>query len=156
MTDARFEPSYTADERTLLNNMLDFHRDAIVRKADGLYRDALRASPVPSAINLMGLIHHQAAVHDEEYSAGCSFFLRRLVSIQHGMEQRNIQGRCLARRSWQTEYSRPTLLCDTPHQASLPWEWRKAVQLRKKRVEVRKVHESCFYPNSGRQRPNPT
>ena len=50
--------------------MLEFHRDALIRKSDGLDEDALRRSPVPSGTNLMGLLHHLTRT-EEWWFEGC-------------------------------------------------------------------------------------
>jgi Protein of unknown function (DUF664) len=58
MTVDRFGPLFAADERHLLEEVLDFHRDALIRKTQGLDDVALRRSPVDSGVNLMGLVFH--------------------------------------------------------------------------------------------------
>jgi len=42
----------------MLGAMLDFHRDALIRKTQGLDDGQLRHSYVPSGINLLGLVYH--------------------------------------------------------------------------------------------------
>jgi uncharacterized damage-inducible protein DinB len=66
----RYGPLFAADERATLTAMLDFHRDALIRKTSGLGGDALRQSPVPSGINLMGLLHHLTRT-EEWWFEGC-------------------------------------------------------------------------------------
>ncbi|WFE31403.1 DinB family protein [Micromonospora sp. WMMD975] len=62
-SDRRFALPPTADERTLLDAFLDFQRDALVRKCDGLSDEQLRSRPVPSsALSLLGLVRHLATV----------------------------------------------------------------------------------------------
>ncbi|WFE41575.1 DinB family protein [Micromonospora sp. WMMD998] len=62
-SDRRFALPPDADERTLLDAFLDFQRDALVRKCDGLSDEQLRARPVPSsALSLLGLVRHLATV----------------------------------------------------------------------------------------------
>lgn len=57
MTADRFAV-LAADERAMLDAMLDFHRDALIRKTSGLHESALRQSPVPSGSSLLGLVYH--------------------------------------------------------------------------------------------------
>lgn len=59
----RYESIWTStDERTQLDVMLDFHRDAVVRKVTGLDETEAAASPVASGASLLGLIVHLARV----------------------------------------------------------------------------------------------
>lgn len=51
-------PPYDADERTLLDGWLDFHRAAVVRKVAGLSDQAARRSLVPSLTTVAGLVKH--------------------------------------------------------------------------------------------------
>ncbi|MFG1674767.1 DinB family protein [Micromonospora sp. NPDC049282] len=63
LSDRRFALSSTADERTLLDTFLDFQRDALVRKCEGLSDEQLRSRPVPSSgLSLIGLVRHLATV----------------------------------------------------------------------------------------------
>jgi uncharacterized damage-inducible protein DinB len=57
MADVR-TPFPIADERTTLVEFLDYLRDAIVRKTEGLDEEALRHSPVASGTSLLGLVKH--------------------------------------------------------------------------------------------------
>lgn len=59
----RTDPPVTGPEREMLRAFLDFHRDTLALKVDGLSEDQLRlqASP-PSALSLLGLIRHMAEV----------------------------------------------------------------------------------------------
>ncbi|WP_343445829.1 DinB family protein [Micromonospora schwarzwaldensis] len=62
-TDRRFALPPTADERTLLDTFLEFQRDALVRKCEGLSDEQLRSRPVPSSrLSLLGLVRHLATV----------------------------------------------------------------------------------------------
>jgi uncharacterized damage-inducible protein DinB len=70
MTVDRFEPLFAADERRMLEAVLDFHRDALIRKTDGLDDIVLRRSPVQSGINLMGLLYHLTRA-EEWWFEGC-------------------------------------------------------------------------------------
>ncbi|PWI46111.1 DinB family protein [Streptomyces sp. ICBB 8177] len=55
----RTDPPTTADERTTLESWLDFHRDTLALKCEGLSADQLRtASTPPSGLTLLGLVRH--------------------------------------------------------------------------------------------------
>ncbi len=69
MSDPRYEV-LAVGERDMLEAVLDFHRDALVRKTSNLGEDQLRASPVPSGTNLIGLVHHLTRV-EEWWFEGC-------------------------------------------------------------------------------------
>ncbi len=59
----RVEPEVDSDERTMLVEFLDYYRETLLRKVDGLSdADALRAAAPPSTLNLMGLTRHMADV----------------------------------------------------------------------------------------------
>lgn len=63
MTAERLEPSTTADERTMLEGWLDYHRQTLARKCEGLTDAQLRTASVqPSELSLMGLVRHMAEV----------------------------------------------------------------------------------------------
>ncbi|GGY31123.1 DinB family protein [Streptomyces djakartensis] len=63
MTNERRMPSTTADERTMLEGWLEFHRQTLARKCEGLGDEQLRfASAEPSPLSLMGLVRHMADV----------------------------------------------------------------------------------------------
>jgi hypothetical protein len=52
---------YVADERTLLEAYLDYHRGTLLWKIDGLTGEQLaRATVEPSGLTLLGLIRHMA------------------------------------------------------------------------------------------------
>ncbi len=59
----RLDPPLVADERTMLDAWLDYHRDTLMMKCDGLGADDLkrRACP-PSSLSLLGLVRHMAEV----------------------------------------------------------------------------------------------
>ncbi|MDG4823557.1 DinB family protein [Asanoa sp. WMMD1127] len=60
--ERRSEP-YVADERTMLQGWLDWHRDTLLWKCAGLTGEQLCAQPVaPSTLSLLGLVRHMAAV----------------------------------------------------------------------------------------------
>ena len=55
----RAEPPIDGDERTMLVGWLDFHRETLVMKVEGVSADQFAARPVPgSATSLMGLVRH--------------------------------------------------------------------------------------------------
>ncbi|MZF87961.1 DinB family protein [Streptomyces sp. SID5643] len=63
MTNERQEPSTTADERTMLEGWLDYHRQTLAWKCEGLTDAQLRTTAVePSELSLMGLVRHMAEV----------------------------------------------------------------------------------------------
>lgn len=63
MTIERREPAQNADDRTMLEGWLDYHRQTLAWKCEGLTDDQLRtASVAPSELSLMGLVRHMAEV----------------------------------------------------------------------------------------------
>ncbi|MGW3957559.1 DinB family protein [Streptomyces sp. NPDC004752] len=63
MTNDRREPALNADERTMLEGWLDYHRETLAVKCAGLTDAQLRtASVAPSDLSLMGLVRHMAEV----------------------------------------------------------------------------------------------
>ncbi|WP_371581821.1 DinB family protein [Streptomyces sp. NBC_01314] len=63
MTIQRTEPSVTAGERTMLEGWLDYHRETLAFKCEGLDDARLRTAPVPpSELSLLGLVRHMAEV----------------------------------------------------------------------------------------------
>ncbi|KOG16674.1 DinB family protein [Streptomyces viridochromogenes] len=63
MTIERLEPSTTADERTMLEGWLNYHRQTLAWKCEGLTDAQLRTASVePSELTLMGLVRHMAEV----------------------------------------------------------------------------------------------
>ncbi|GAA2456282.1 DinB family protein [Streptomyces glaucus] len=63
MTTERREPAGNAAERPLLEGWLDYHRQTLAWKCEGLTDDQLRtASVAPSELSLMGLVRHMAEV----------------------------------------------------------------------------------------------
>ncbi|MFE0477698.1 DinB family protein [Streptomyces sp. NPDC058947] len=63
MTTERRIPATTADERTMLEGWLEFHRQTLAWKCEGLSDEQLRtASAAPSELSLMGLVRHMADV----------------------------------------------------------------------------------------------
>lgn len=64
---------YTGSEKESLHTSLDLHRDAVLRKLEGLDDEQVRRSMTPTGTNLLGLVKHLAAV---EYGWFCSTFGR--------------------------------------------------------------------------------
>jgi uncharacterized damage-inducible protein DinB len=63
MPDERVDPPYRADERTMLEAWLDWHRGTLATKCDGLTAEQLRLRSVePSSLSLLGLVRHMADV----------------------------------------------------------------------------------------------
>ncbi|WP_405875053.1 MULTISPECIES: DinB family protein [unclassified Streptomyces] len=61
MTTERREPATDADERTMLEGWLDYHRQTLALKCEGLTDAQLRTASVPpSSLSLMGLVRHLA------------------------------------------------------------------------------------------------
>ena len=55
-------PETLTDPRVLLTGYLDYYRDALLRKLDGMPDDALRTSRLPSGWTPLGLLKHLAYV----------------------------------------------------------------------------------------------
>jgi uncharacterized damage-inducible protein DinB len=55
-------PRESTDERTMLNAFLDYLRDRMIAKLDGLDEEQARRSLVPSGTSLLGLVKHLAVV----------------------------------------------------------------------------------------------
>ena len=63
MTDTRTEPPHQGDERTILTSFLDYHRDTLMWKCEGLTESQLRERAVPpSSLSLLGLVRHLTEV----------------------------------------------------------------------------------------------
>jgi len=63
MTVERCEPAQNADERAMLEGWLDYHRQTLALKCEGLTDAQLRTASVePSELSLMGLVRHMAEV----------------------------------------------------------------------------------------------
>jgi uncharacterized damage-inducible protein DinB len=59
----RSDPVFIADERTMLDSWLEFHRATLLGKCAGLSGEQLRMRTAePSALSLLGLIRHMAEV----------------------------------------------------------------------------------------------
>lgn len=60
--ERRDEP-FVADERTMLEGWLDYHRDTLLHKCQGLTAEQLKLRSVePSSLSLLGLVRHMADV----------------------------------------------------------------------------------------------
>ena len=57
-------PVRTADERTMLTAMLDWYRDGVLHKVEGLRQADATASPLRSGTTVAGLVKHLALVED--------------------------------------------------------------------------------------------
>ncbi|MFI6376827.1 DinB family protein [Streptomyces sp. NPDC050546] len=63
MTIERTEPATDAAERAMLEGWLDYHRQTLAWKCEGLSDEQLRTASVePSVLSLMGLVRHMADV----------------------------------------------------------------------------------------------
>ncbi|AKJ14548.1 Mini-circle protein [Streptomyces incarnatus] len=63
MTTERREPDQTAGERAMLEGWLEYHRQTLAWKCEGLTDEQLRTPSVPpSELSLMGLVRHMAEV----------------------------------------------------------------------------------------------
>src|SRR5688572_22188449 len=59
----RRDPPFVADERTMLDAWLTYHRATLATKCDGLAAEQLRQRSVgASALSLLGLVRHMAEV----------------------------------------------------------------------------------------------
>jgi uncharacterized damage-inducible protein DinB len=59
----RRDPPFQADERTMLDAWLDFHRATLLTKCEGLSDEQLRMQSVPpSPLTLIGLVRHMTEV----------------------------------------------------------------------------------------------
>lgn len=61
--DERVDFPYVADERTMLENWLEYHRSTLLWKCAGLTADQLKMRSVePSMLSLLGLVRHMTEV----------------------------------------------------------------------------------------------
>jgi uncharacterized damage-inducible protein DinB len=59
----RSEPPFVADERTMLDGWLDYHRATLLWKCEGLTDEQLKTASVPpSKLTLLGLVRHMSEV----------------------------------------------------------------------------------------------
>ncbi|MEV5547587.1 DinB family protein [Streptomyces sp. NPDC052309] len=104
MTTERREPANDADERTMLEGWLDYHRSTLAWKCEGLTDAQLRtASVAPSGLSLMGLVRHMAEVER-------SWFRRVLADedagpIYYGDEDPDGEFRLTEADTWQEAYT---------------------------------------------------
>src|SRR2546423_1579837 len=56
------DPPLAADEKATLGAFLDWYRDALLRKLEGLEKEAATRRLVPSATTLLGMVKHLAYV----------------------------------------------------------------------------------------------
>ncbi|MEU7382187.1 MULTISPECIES: DinB family protein [unclassified Streptomyces] len=62
-TERRQEPATNASERAMLEGWLDYHRQTLAWKCEGLTDEQLRTASVePSEMTLLGLVRHMAEV----------------------------------------------------------------------------------------------
>jgi len=61
---ARFDPDPSGGERELLGQYLDFQRQTVLAKTDGLNREQMARRHEPSALTLAGLLYHLALVEE--------------------------------------------------------------------------------------------
>jgi uncharacterized damage-inducible protein DinB len=63
MTVSRIDPPFVAAERPMLESWLEYHRDTLTFKCEGLSAEQLRLRAVPpSTLSLLGLVRHMAEV----------------------------------------------------------------------------------------------
>ena len=68
MTIERVNPDYDSDEPTMLRGFLDYHRDTLRLKCEGLDQQQLAQQLPPSTMTLGGLLKHMALVEDNWFS----------------------------------------------------------------------------------------
>ena len=68
MTDLHPLPPVRSDERTTLEEFLDYFRSVLLRKADGLTEEQARVRVGASEIDLLGLVRHMALVEQWWFS----------------------------------------------------------------------------------------
>jgi hypothetical protein len=69
----RIDPPLIADERTMLDTWLDYHRATLTMKCEGLTASQLKVrSAEPSSLSLLGLVRHMTEVER-------SWFRRRIA-----------------------------------------------------------------------------
>jgi uncharacterized damage-inducible protein DinB len=64
---ARTDPPWTGDERTMLLAWLDFHRETMVSKLDGLDEQQARWTPTETSNSLLSLVRHLMYVEEWWY-----------------------------------------------------------------------------------------
>jgi uncharacterized damage-inducible protein DinB len=104
MTTQRRGPAPNADERTMLEGWLEYHRQTLAWKCEGLTDAQLRTpSAPPSDLSLMGLVRHMAEVER-------SWFRKVLVGddagpIHHSAEDRDGEFRLTEEDTWKEAYA---------------------------------------------------
>ncbi len=68
MTTQRTDPPLAVDEATTLLAFLDYHRDTLRLKTEGLTQDQLGATLAPGKLTLAGLLKHMALVESSWFS----------------------------------------------------------------------------------------
>jgi uncharacterized damage-inducible protein DinB len=68
MTIKRIDPPLATDEAATLLAFLDYHRDTLRMKTDGLSQEQLNATLAPSTMTLGGLLKHLALVESSWFS----------------------------------------------------------------------------------------
>ncbi|MGD9957820.1 DinB family protein [Nocardioides sp.] len=64
----RLDPPLAADEATTLLAFLDYHRDTLRRKTEGLTQEQLAMTLAPATLTLGGLLKHMALVESSWFS----------------------------------------------------------------------------------------
>jgi uncharacterized damage-inducible protein DinB len=67
-TTQRTNPPSSGDEVTLLRGFLDFHRDTLRMKAEGLSTEQLSTTLPPSTLTIGGMVKHLALVEQSWFS----------------------------------------------------------------------------------------
>jgi uncharacterized damage-inducible protein DinB len=63
VADHRVDPPFLAEDRAMLDAWLDYHRETLAVKCDGLDEQQLKRRAVePSTMSLLGLVRHMAEV----------------------------------------------------------------------------------------------
>lgn len=83
----RVDPARAADERTTLTGFLDYHRDTIRMKTEGLSAEQLRATLAPSDMTLGGMLKHLAFV--EHWWSACVFLGQEYAEPWASVDWRN-------------------------------------------------------------------
>jgi uncharacterized damage-inducible protein DinB len=61
--ETRLDPPFVGDERAILDGFLDYHRETLLWKCDGLNEEQLKRHAIPSSnLTLLGLVRHMAEV----------------------------------------------------------------------------------------------
>jgi len=69
ISPSRIEPAYLLDERAMLEGWLEFHRETLFLKCDGLDDNARKSRPIgTSKLSLHGLVRHMAEVERNWFS----------------------------------------------------------------------------------------